>query len=170
MWCKIIGSVLIGVSSYAIGVWWSGTLRNRVEDIRDLEQVLEELANEISFYSNVLGDAFMKIAKSSGKRISGILMSMADNIKTNPGRKAWAIAVGNNYKSTYLLGEDIDVLLSLGDILGTSDIDGQVGHIKNVIARLANQESKAEDERRQNEQLFKKLSMLLGLTIVILLL
>lgn len=170
MWCKVIGSVLICLSSYAVGVWWSGTLKNRVEDIRNLEQVLEELANEISFYSSVLGDAFMKIAKSSGSRVSGILMSMGYNLKMYSGKKAWAIAIGDNYKSTYLSNEDIDVLLSLGDILGMSDVDGQVGHIKNVIARLANQESKAEDARKQNEQLFRKLSMLLGLTIVILLL
>ena len=170
MWCKIIGSVLIGVSSYAIGIWWSGTLRNRVEDIRDLEQVLQELINEISFYSNILQDAFTKIAKGSKSRISCILTCMADNLNMYSGKKAWMLAVGDNYKSTYLSNEDIDVLLSLGDILGTSDTDGQVGHIKNIIARLVNQESKAEDTRKRNEELFCKLSILLGLTIVILLL
>ena len=112
----------------------------------------------------------MKIAKSSDNRVSGILTSMADNLKMYSGKKAWAIAIGDNYKSTYLSNEDIDVLLSLGDMLGMSDVAGQVGHIKNVIARLVNQESKAEDVRKRNEQLFRKLSILLGLTIVILLL
>ena len=141
-----------------------------MDDIRDLEQVLQELINEISFYSSVLQDAFTKIARCQGNRISGILTSMADNLGTHSGKKAWAIAIGNNYKSTYLSNEDIDVLLMLGDILGTSDVDGQVGHIKNIIARLANQECKAEDVRKRNEQLFCKLSVLLGLTIIIILL
>jgi len=170
MWCKVIGSVLISSASFMIGIWWSGTLKNRVEDIQELEKVLEQLLNEISFYSNVLQDAFLKIAKNTNKRISGIITSMADNLKRYSANKAWAIAIGDNYKNTYLSGEDIDVLLSLGDLLGTSDIDGQIGNIKNVITRLSHQESKAQDVRRKNELLFRNLSILLGMTIVILLL
>ena len=47
---KILGGILIVSSSYLIGVWWANTLKNRVEDIRELQQALKELQNEISFY------------------------------------------------------------------------------------------------------------------------
>ncbi|MBP5427547.1 MAG: stage III sporulation protein AB [Clostridiales bacterium] len=170
MLCKIMGSALIGVSSYAIGIWWSSTLKNRVEDIRGFEQALEELSNEIAFYSNVLGDAFLKIAASASDRVSSILKAMSLELKIHPSRKAWTIALDKNYKNTYLWDEDIKILLSLANLLGTSDVDGEVCNIKNIVGRLKNQERKAEDQRKKNELLFKNLSILIGMTIIIILL
>ena len=167
---KILGGVLIGLSSYLIGAWWAGTLKNRVEDIREFQSMLKQLENEISFYSNILSEAFSKIADNASYRISGILKDMSENLKTKSGNVAWREAIGANYKNTYLDSEDIKILLSLSNLLGVSDTAGQICNIKNVIAKLENQEKKAESLRLKNGPLFKNLSILLGVTIIILLL
>lgn len=167
---KVIGSSLIAISSYLMGQKWAGVLKKRVEDIREFEQVLEQLENEISFYSNILEDAFLKISKNTTPRIRCILEDMSFNLKDKPSNKAWDAAIKNNYKNTYLSGEDLKIILSLSNLLGISDTDGQIYNIKNIITRLKHQESKAEEVRSKNEVLFKNLSVLLGITIIILLL
>ena len=167
---KILGGVLIGLSSYFIGVWWANNLKNRVEDIREFEQVLKELQNEISFYSNVLSEAFLKISENASSRLHGILKDMSENLKTKSSSSAWRKAIRDNYKNTYLESEDINIILSLSNLLGTSDVKGQVCNIKNIVMKLENQEKKAETLRKKNEPLFKNLSILVGVTIIILLL
>lgn len=167
---KIVGGILIVLSSYLIGVWWANTLKNRVEDIRAFEQALKELKNEISFYSNILSEAFSKIAHNANYRISGILKDMSQNLKTKPSNIAWREAIKANYKNTYLESEDINIILTLANLLGVSDVKGQICNIENVLLKLQNQEKKAEMLRQKNETLFKNLSILLGATIIILLL
>lgn len=167
---KVLGGVLIVLSSYLIGLWWANTLKNRVEDIRGFLQALKELQNEISFYSNILSEAFLKISNNANHRISNILKDMSKNLKTKSSNIAWREAMKANYKNTYLESEDINIILSLGNLLGVSDVKGQICNIKNVVAKLQNQEKKAQEIRQKNEALFKNLSILLGATIIILLL
>ncbi len=170
MLLKVFGGILIGVSSYLIGVLWANTLKNRVEDIRGFENALKQLENEISFYSNILSEAFSKISENANQRISGILKDMSKNLKTKSSNIAWREAIKDNYKNTYLDGEDINIILSLANLLGVSDVKGQVYNIKNIVIKLQNQEKKAESLRQKNESLFKNLSILLGATIIIILL
>ena len=170
MFLKVIGGIQIAVSSYLIGVKWASSLKHRVDDIREVEKVLEQLENEISFYSNILEEAFLKISKNTGKRITNILKDMAKNLKLMPSNIAWEMAIKDNQKDTYLGKEDIEIILSLSNLLGMSDINGQICNIKNIITRLKQQEKKADEIRQKNETLYKNLSVLVGITIIILLL
>ena len=170
MYLKIIGGVQIAVSSYLLGTKWASTLKYRVDDIREFEQILEQLENEISFYSNILEEAFFKISKKTSKRISNVLLAMSKNLKAMPSNVAWEMAIKSNLKDIYLKKEDIEIVLSLSNLLGMSDVNGQIYNIKNIIARLKQQEKKAEEIRQKNEALYKNLSILVGVAIIILLL
>lgn len=169
MFLKIVGGIQIVLSCYLIGLKCASSLKNRVDDIREFEQVLEQLENEISFYSNILEDAFSKISNNTSKRITKILNDMSTNLRTKPSNIAWEMAIKENYQNTYLAKEDIEIILSLSNLLGMSDVDGQISNIKNIIGRLKKQEIKAYEVRQKNETLYKNLGVLVGITITILL-
>ncbi len=65
--------------------------------------------------------------------------------------------------------EDIKALENLGKLLGKTDIDGQLSRIEVTQKFLDEQIKNAEEEQIKNEKLFKSLSIITGLAIVIIL-
>lgn len=65
--------------------------------------------------------------------------------------------------------EDREVLKSLGKLLGSTDIDGQVSQIDMVNEFLDERINEAIDQKNKNEKMYKKLGIIVGLGIVIIL-
>lgn len=85
----------------------------------------------------------------------------------NSAGEAWKIALQKtnlNFKD-----EDIKALENLEKLLGKTDIDGQLSRIEVTQKFLDEQIIKAEEEQLKNEKLFKSLSIITGLAIVIIL-
>ena len=68
-----------------------------------------------------------------------------------------------------LLEEDKEALKSLGKLLGSTDISGQVNQLKLVNIFLDEQIRDAATSREKNEKMYKKLGIIVGLAVVIVL-
>lgn len=173
MLLKIIGSILIISASGFIGFLYSKDCSARPQQLREIQNMLQMLENEISFLSTPLSEAFERIYKSSNNSISAIFKSaheyLIDNLNYNAS-EAWALAVRDNIKKTSLKEEDEEILVSFGKILGSSDVEGQIGNIRLTVNQLKMQEHKAEEIRKKNENMYRTLGVLGGIAIVILLL
>lgn len=169
---KLIGSLIVLVSSSILGYIQSRKYSQRPSELRTLQALLQMFENEISFLSNVLTDAFEKISKCSDSAVSSFFSAAARNLRSEAGLNAyesWKMAVEENISRSSLYEEDKEILVSFGKLLGGSDIEGQIKNIRLTISQLKLQEQKAEELRRKNEGMFRNLGVLGGLAIIIIL-
>jgi stage III sporulation protein AB len=169
---KIIGSLLVLVASYIAGYSMARECSRRPSQLRDLQNMLEMFANEVRYLSNPLADAFDRISSKSGSPVAMFFKGTTAVLKEETGMnasEAWSRAVNTYSKFTALSKEDLEVLEPFGRMLGKSDVDGQMGSIELALKRLKIQERDAEEKRVKSEGMYKRLGLLLGLAIVIIL-
>lgn len=170
---KIIGSLLVMTATSAIGFALARDCSRRPRQLRELQGILQMFENEISFLSNILTDAFLKIYASASSEVAEFFKATIDNLKAYEGinaSEAWEKAVNDNIKRTALNKEDESILVSFGKMLGNSDLEGQIKNIRLTLTQLKLQEQKAEESRKKNESMYKNLGILSGLAVVIILL
>ena len=80
---------------------------------------------------------------------------------------AWNKAIDTDILNINL--EDKNVLKNLSKLLGATDLEGQLSQIEMTSNFLDEQIKKAEKEREKNESMYRKLGMIIGLGIVIIL-
>lgn len=172
MLVKMIGSLIVFIASSLWGYVQSQKYSKRPSELRTLQALFQMFENEISFLSNVLSDAFMKIYKCSDSSVSLFFKSTVDSLNNETGinaSEAWSRGVCDNISKTNLNYEDKEILISFGKLLGVSDLEGQIKNIRLTLNQIKIQEQKAEEQRVKNEGMFKNLGILGGLAIIIIL-
>ena len=87
------------------------------------------------------------------------------NIKS--ATESWSMALEES--ETNMKTEDVNILKSLGNLLGKTDKEGQISEIELMQTFIETQISKAEEEKVKNEKLYKTLGTLAGVAISIIL-
>lgn len=166
----IMGAVLIASTSM-IGFALAADSAKRPRTLRELQALLQMFENEISYLSNLLSDAFMRIFEGTNSQAAILFRAAAENLSVNgvTADEAWEKAVNENYSKLSLNKEDKSILLTFGKMLGNSDLEGQLNNIKLISAQLKLQEAKAEEMKRKNEKMYRSLGILSGLAITIIL-
>ncbi len=171
MLIKIIGAAaLIGATSL-IGFSLAADCSKRPRTLRELQALFQMFENEISYLSNLLYEAFLRIYQNSNLTAAIIFKAAAENLKAGgvSADKAWENAVNENYLKLSLSREDKEVLVTFGKMLGSSDLEGQLNNIKLVSSQLKLQETKSEEMKRKNEKMYRSLGVLSGLAITVIL-
>ncbi len=172
MWMKVIGSIFIIGASTFIGYIIARDFSKRPAQLRELQILFLALENEISYLSNLIAEALTNISNKGKEPIASIFRDTALYLglenRTNIA-DAWEKSVKKNYSLTSLKNEDAEILIAFGKMLGTSDSDGQIRNIRLLIEQLKQQEQKAEITRAKNEGMYRKLGILGGLAVVIIL-
>jgi len=169
---KMIGSIVIILASSFLGLFLSNECKKRPQQLRELQSLLGMFENQITYLSDVLSEAFERVHKFSGSEVGEFFGRTVANLKDGSGMnapEAWDAAVRSSAGATAQSGEDVEILLSFGKMLGGSDIDGQVKNIRLTVKQLNMQEEKAECSRIKNEGMYKHMGILCGAAIVILL-
>ena len=170
---KITGSIIVLLSSSFIGMILSRDCIRRPAQLRELQGILQMLENQISYLCDVIVEAFEKISRAGGAQTSIFFTRTVEILKeekTITAAEAWERAVTQCIHRTALNKEDQEILSSFGRLLGSTDIEGQIGNIRLTIGQLKLQEKKAEDSRKKNESMYRSLGILGGLAVVTLLL
>jgi stage III sporulation protein AB len=173
MFLKLLGSTLILGASGFLGYVLSQDFIKRPQELRTLQGLLQMLENEIKYMANVLSDAFEKVSRSSSSAISVFFKDTIEQLEKNNSlnsAQAWEMAIRNNIKNTALNKEDEEILISFGKLLGNTDVDGQIKNIKLTLTQLKLQEQKAEEARLKYGSMYRKLGILGGVALVIILL
>ncbi len=170
MLLKIVGSLIVFVSSTLLGYYHAQTYAQRPQELKTLQMLLQIFENEISFLSNVLQDAFQKVSSCTDSSVAVFFEAAVENLKEGMcADEAWTKAVKENISATSLNSEDEAIIISFGKMLGSSDLEGQIKNIRLTVNQLRIQEQKAEELRSKNEKMYKNLGVLFGLAIIILL-
>ena len=159
---------IFGLAIY-IGNLKASKYTNRVKELISVKAALNILENKIKFTQTPLEEIFNQIAHNcSEENIIIIFENLAINInqKTNI-HKSWEKII--NQTETNLDDEDKKILTDMGNILGSTDVEGQVSNIKITTSFIDRQIEKAEKEKEKNVKLFRTLGIVSGLTIMIIL-
>lgn len=169
---KLLGSIIVLLSSGFLGYILSTDCKRRPQQLRELQSLLQMFENRISYLSEIVTEAFERINKSSKSEVGIFFASASEKLKSDrcmDACSAWEAAVRENIKKTALNKEDEEILISFGKILGSSDLDGQIKNIRLSVNQLNLQEDKAEQSRNKNEGMYRSLGILGGLAVVIVL-
>lgn len=140
---------------------------DRLKELVNIKSALNILENKIKFTQIPLEEIFKQIASSSfEKNIEEIFKKLSLTQNSNI-HKDWKNVI--NTSNTNLNEEDKKILIDMGNILGSTDVEGQVSNIKITSSFIDRQIEKAEQEKEKNVKLFRTLGIVSGLTIMIIL-
>ena len=160
--------VITGCTS--IGFLLSRIFSDRLEDLKSLKTLLNILQNKIKFTHLPLYEIFEQIGEMNTKtKIKRIFLKCGEKIKQMNIEKAWNDSIEEEMFFLNLNNEDIDTLISLGNTLGKTDVEGQISALEEFKERLDVQIREAEMQKNKNSKLYKSLGTIVGLVIVILL-
>ena len=165
---KIIIYSAIFLTSSAIGIIKSRKYIYRVEELKEFKNALNMFRTKIKFTYEPIPEIFEQISKSITPAIGGIFKLASYNMNFYPAGEAWTKAMDTDILNINL--EDKNILKDLSKLLGATDLDGQLSQIDITYNFLDEQIKKAEKEKLKNESLYRKLGMVIGLGIVIVLL
>ena len=164
---KFILGIGVIICSTRIGILLSKKYVYRLDELDELKNNFQIIENKIKYTYSPLQEIFLEISEISNYSVKKQFKNTVDNIKAKGAEKAWKEEIGNAEMS--LKKEDKDVLKEFGVLLGKTNKEGQINQIKYVNSLLDRQIEKAKQEREKNEVIYKKLGLILGVGIVIIL-
>ncbi|NLM42472.1 MAG: stage III sporulation protein AB [Clostridiales bacterium] len=169
---KGIGSLMIIISTSLLGILISSKYNIRLKEIRKLRFSLQMLETEIVYSSTPIPYACYNVGLKSDNIWKKFFMTVSENLterKFYSMEEAWEQAIVSNLKDSSLKDIDKELLRSFGKILGKSDIEDQKKHFKLFYTQLEQHEKMAEEEKKNNEKMYKTMGFLLGAAILIIL-
>ena len=161
----IYSSIFLVCSS--IGLLKSQKYIYRVNELREFKNALNMFKTKIKFTYEPLPEIFRQISGAIKPNIGSIFKIASYNMNFFSAGDAWNKAIDTDILNINL--EDKNVLKNLSKLLGATDLEGQLSQIEMTSNFLDEQIKKAEKEREKNESMYRKLGMIIGLGIVIIL-
>ena len=174
MWLfKIAGGSLIIFSCTLIGFHLGKKFSDRYQNLKHLEQCIKILETEIVYGAVPLPDALMNVYRKGNKTISFIFKDINSHLLENRDGDIFSsflnlvdvLKAKLNFKE-----EDIELFLSLGRMIGSSDRQDQEKNFKLILKQIAVNQGEAKLQRDKNERMYKNLGVLTGVAIIIILL
>ena len=160
----------IVAGSTSIGFILSKGYSDRLEELNAFNTLVNILQNTIKFTKLPISDVFEQIGNITIKtRVKNIFINCSEKLKDMSLENAWKRAIDEEIYYLNMKNEDFDVIETLGNTLGKTDINGQMSELNQFKERLNIQIKQAEDEKRKNSKMFKSLGTIVGLVIVVLL-
>ena len=161
---------LIFLASGIIGKLLSQKYKKRLEELEELKNVFNIIKTKIRFSYEPIPEIFEDVSNNTQNTqyaVSQIFKRAKEKMKDQNAGTAWEDAIEETQSN--LKEEDKQMLKSFSKLLGATDTDGQISQIEITENFLERQIKEAEEEKKKNEKLYKKLGTTIGLVIVIIL-
>lgn len=168
---KLVGALLVMFAGTMIGFYQAGRFVARPRQLAQLAYALQRLETEISYGYTPLPEALRRAAESSAEPIAGLLRSAAQRLVEQPEssfRESWEAVVASRWEHTAMRVNEQTILLRLGPVLGISDREDQMKHLRLALLQLKSEEEAAREDQARYEKMSKSLGLLLAALIVIL--
>ena len=169
---KLLGSLFIIISSGFLGIEYSKKYIERLKNLIYLQNCIQMLETEIVYATTAVPDAFEKIYKKGNSKVSFIFKDTVDNLLESSDSslfESFKYSLAKSQDKLFLWDDDIEVLLSLARVLGTSDVFDQEKHFKTTIMNLETNQKDAKDNRDKNAKMYRSLGLLFGTALVLML-
>ena len=162
---RFTGTVLLLAASVLMGCTAASRLERKAGRIRLLRLFLTDLMNELRYTLAPVSDLLHTLAGNAAYRELAFLQNASANADGFPG--SWQIAV---HADNQLPAGSSDVLLTVGQTLGSTALEGQLCTLQLCLERLADLQAAAEQSAGKKGALCRSLGLFGGLFCVILLL
>lgn len=145
-------------------------ISSRVKLLETIILFLEQIKTSIRFNSSQLPRIIVNMSGREEFRSLIFLAECKENLdKKIPFPLAWARGVEASLNAGNISRQEKDLLLSFGQGLGTTDIEGQLSNCDVYIELFSNMLLKARQEKEIKGRLYTTLGLLSGLGTAILL-
>lgn len=162
---KIIMLILVFGTISAIGIKIASTYKIRANNLKQIKKGLKILETKIMYTYDQLPDLFLEISQKLKGDVGKLFFDAGQRMNIEFAGEAWEKSIDSSKLG--LNKDDKEALKSLGKLLGNTDIQGQLNQLYLVNEFLDEQIKDATKEKEQNEKMYKKLGVIVGLAIVI---
>lgn len=162
--------VVAGGTLYGLGL--ARSLRSRVREIDDLVIVLNALESEIASLYAPLPEACERVARIAKGATRRLLIDLGRRLSGPEGATvatAWTTAIAEWAASTSLEDEELDVLRTLGGVIGRTAAHEQVRAIRYATQRLTRLRDRLESDLERQSRMRLYFGVAGGVTLAILL-
>lgn len=169
---KFLGCILIITSSTLVGFNYAENFRKRVRQLKEIENCLYELRNEIIYTHVPLVEAFNEMAERAKYPVDLLFKYTAENLNNkncDSVYEAFKLTFESKNFDTSLKNEDKNIILNLSKSLGETDIDGQIKVFELAIENVKKHINDAEEMMKKNVKMYRCLGFCVGAMITIML-
>ena len=156
---KLVDSVLIILVCSYIGINKSRYFTFRVNNLRNLKSSFNMFKTKLMFTYEPIQEVFHDISKTIYADKDNIFKSYIENLKNDNYEDSWNLSVAEN--SYGFTKEDIGIINGFGNLLGKTDLNGQLNEVELAEQFLDKQIIDAEEERKKNNKLYKSLGIII---------
>ena len=170
---KVLGAILIILSSFLLGYLFSRTGKYRLEDLEEMKKALTILKGKISFARLPLPCALEETAHRCQGMVAAVFMDTAKALeqgKTQTAQQAWEAALEQYESLLYFGPEDREALYSFGRSLGSSDAAAQLDNISITVDYIERTQKNAESEAVKTAKIYQSMGILWGILFAVILL
>lgn len=171
MYVKIIGSVMVIVSSSLIGFKMNENAKSRIEELKTIKNIVTMLRGEIKYNNATVSEALKKIAEKTSGNFKTFLLGTADELIKNQAAgmdKIWSKKVKEAFKSnTCLTKKDLNDFALLGNSIGKYDVESQIKAFDLFLEEM-NEKIEIENQKAMSDgKLYKCMGIMAGVFIVL---
>lgn len=167
---KIIGCMLVIASSAGMGFYFSGEIKSRIEDLKELKKLIGLLRGDIRYASTPLPEAISAMARRSSGHFEVFLKNVSGKLSELSGAtffEIWREAVEKDLIDTSMAKKDKCQLIQLGENLGYLDKDMQLNTLDLYLSRLDEEIADLTKTAKEKTYLFRSLGIMAGIFISI---
>lgn len=170
---KIVGCALILSSSAGMGWYFSGELRGRIQDLKDLKRILTLLRGDIRYANTPLPEAVQALSVRHDGKYKSFFSKIAERLNELGGvsfSEIWKEAIQKELDKTSLSKKDLQALTQFGENLGYLDKEMQLNTIDLYLSQIEEEIKDLSKNVKEKSYLYNSLGILGGIFITILML
>lgn len=169
---KLVGCCIIIITCGMMGLLVARSYRVRIEQLRRLTAGLKMLETEILYTATPLSPALRRVGGQFKGTVAEFFNSVSEALEKDASKgalTAWEKGISVFEKKGELNREDLDIIRSLGPMLGNSGVKDQVKNLELTRQLLGEQLAAAQEENNRKGKMWHTLGFLLGITLVLVL-
>lgn len=170
---KLSGSILVIGATTLLGMKRAAELREQYRQLEYLRQLFYHIQSEIRYARSPLGEIFIHIGRNAEDPYGTWLQELGRMLETREGGTfslLWKTSIRECLKTCALTETELLRLQELGERLGLSDIEFQIGAVEIYLTQLTRSLDEVRGEMKTKVRLYHCLGVMSGMLIVILLL
>ena len=162
---KIVLLTMVLAMCSFLGIIKANRFKLRVIDLCEMKKALNLIITKMRYTYEPLPELFKEVSKELNKNIANIFITAHTYMNELNAKEAWEKSVGES--SSNFTNEDINIIKGLGNLLGKTDLEGQLMQIELTTKLLEEKIKEATNLQNKNTKLYKSLGTTIGLAIMI---
>lgn len=169
---KVVGCILIILSSTLMGFYCSNELKSRINDIKELRKLVVLLRGDIRYGNTPLPEAICAIARRHEGSFKGFFTKLTERLGEHSGNtfsQVWKEAVEEELNQTALNKKDKSGLVQFGENLGYLDKEMQMNTLELFLTQIEEEINELSKTAKEKSYLYNTLGIMAGIFISIVL-